>query len=313
VPKVTIVGAGNVGGAAAERLARSAAIDQLVLVDALPGLAEGTALDVAQCSPLDGFATRVTGVDDYGPTEHSDVVVVTAGRARQPGQSRLDLLTGNARIVTDVVTHVAARSPYAVLIVVTNPLDEMTHLAWRVSGFPPERVLGMAGVLDAARYRTFLAAALGVPPADVDAITLGSHGDTMVPVPSQATVAGAPLATLLPASALERIAARTRDGGAEIVTLLKRGSAFHAPGASIAAMVEAVASDRKTVLPACVRASGEYGIEGTFVGLPARLGRRGVEEIVELPLANDELDALRRAAATVTERCRDLDRVLAGA
>jgi len=313
VPKVTIVGAGNVGGAAAERLARSAAIDRLVLVDAVPGLAEATALDIAQCGPLDGFATHVTGTDDYRPTEHSDVIVVTAGRARQPGQSRLDLLTGNARIVTDVVGKVAARSPYAALIVVTNPLDEMTHLAWRVSGFPPERVMGMAGVLDSARYRTLLAEALKVSPADIEAITLGSHGDTMVPLPSQATVAGAPVAPLLPTATLERIAARTRDGGAEIVALLKRGSAFHAPGASIATMVEAVALDRKTVLPACVWASGEYGIDGTFVGLPARLGRRGVEEIVELPLTESELSALRRAAVTVAERCRDLDRVLATA
>ena len=309
--KVTIVGAGNVGGAAAERLARSAAIDRLVLVDAVPGLAEGIALDIAQCAPLDGFATRVTGTDDDALTEHSDVVVITAGRARQPGQSRLDLLTGNAAIVGDVAARVAVRSPYAVMIVVTNPLDEMTHLAWLRSGFPPERVMGMAGVLDSARYRTFLAAALNVAPAEVEAITLGSHGETMVPVPSRATVAGAPLAPLLAAATLDRIGARTRDGGAELVALLRRGSAFHAPGASIAAMVEAVVHDRGDVLPACVWASGQYGIEGTFVGLPARLGRRGVEEIVELPLADDERAALRRAAATVAERCRDLDRILA--
>lgn len=309
--KVTIVGAGNVGGAAAERLARSAAIDRLVLVDALPGLAEGVALDIAQCAPLDGFATRVTGTDDDALTEHSDVVVITAGRARQPGQSRLDLLTGNAAIVGDVAARIAVRSPYAVMIVVTNPLDEMTHLAWRRSGFPPERVMGMAGVLDSARYRTFLAAALKVAPAEVEAITLGSHGDTMVPVPSRATVAGTPVAPLLPAATLDRIAARTRDGGAEIVALLRRGSAFHAPGASIAAMVEAVVGDRGDVLPACVWASGQYGIEDTFVGLPARLGRRGVEEIVELSLTDGERAALRRAAATVAERCRELDRVLA--
>jgi len=311
VPKVTIVGAGNVGGAAAERLARSGSIDQLVLVDAVPGLAEGIALDVAQCAPLDGFATHVTGTGDYGPTEHSDVVVVTAGRARQPGQSRLDLLTGNARVIEDVVARIAARSPYAVLIVVTNPLDEMTHLAWRVSGFPAERVMGMAGVLDSVRYRTFLAGALHVPPADVDAITLGSHGDTMVPVPSQAMVAGAAVVDRLSPSTLDRIAARTRDGGAEIVALLSRGSAFHAPGASIATMVESIVLDRRDVLPACVWAGGAYGIDGTFVGLPARLGRRGVEEIVELPLTDDELSALRRAAATVAERGRDLDRVVA--
>ena len=310
--KVTIVGAGNVGGAAAERLARSPGIDHLILVDAVPGLAEGTALDIAQCAALDGFATRVAGGTDYGSTEHSDVVVVTAGRARRPGQSRLDLLRDNARVVGEVVARVAARSPYAVLIVVTNPLDEMTHLARRASAFPPERVVGMAGVLDSARYRVFLAHALSVPPAAVEAITLGSHGDTMVPVPSLATANGTAVSSLLPPSALERVAERTRDGGAEIVALLQRGSAFHAPGASIATMVDAVVMDRKRIVPACVWASGAYGIEGTFVGLPARIGRRGVEEIVELPLTPEELAALRRAAGTVSERCAELDRALAG-
>ncbi len=311
MPKVTIVGAGNVGGAAAERLARSPCVDELVLVDAVPGLAEGIALDIAQCAALDGFDTSVAGATDYGPTEHSDVVVVTAGRARQPGQSRLDLLSMNAEIVSEVVARVASRSPYAVLIVVTNPLDEMTHLARRVSGFPHGRVMGMAGVLDSARYRLFLAEALRVPPAEVDAITLGSHGDTMVPIVSASTVEGTPLAELLPASALQRIAQRTRHGGAEIVALLKRGSAFHAPGASIAAMVEAIVDDRRQTLPVCAWVEGPYGIDGVFLGVPAVLGRRGVEEIVELPLADDELAALREAAETVAERCRDLDRVLA--
>lgn len=311
MPKVTIVGAGNVGGAAAERLARSPGIDELVLVDAIPGLAEGIALDVSQCAALDDFDTRIIGSTDYGATEYSDVVVVTAGRARQPGQSRMDLLSMNAAIVSEVVARAASRSPYAVLILVTNPLDEMTYLSWRVSGFPAERVMGMAGVLDTARYRLFLSLELGVPPAEIEALTLGSHGDTMVPIHSASSIRGAPLAELLPAPALERIAKRTRDGGAEIVALLKKGSAFHAPGASIAAMVESVVEDRRRTLPTCARVEGEYGIDGVFLGVPAVLGRRGVEEIVELALSGSELDALREAGATVAGRCRDLDAVLA--
>ena len=307
--KITIVGAGNVGGAAAERLARSPCVDELALVDAIPGLAEGIALDIAQCAPLDGFDTRITGSTGYGPTENSDVVVVTAGRARQPGQDRLDLLAMNAKIVSEVVASVAARSPYAILITVTNPLDEMTHLAWQVSGFPPRRVMGMAGVLDSSRFRTFLGWALGVPPAEVEAITLGSHGDTMVPVLSQSRVRGAPLTELLPPATLERIAHRTREGGAEIISLLKRGSAFHAPGGSIATMVESIVDDRREVHPTCVFLDGQYGIRDLFLGVPAVLGRRGVEDIVELPLDAAELAALREAAEKVSARCRDLDRL----
>lgn len=309
--KVTIVGAGNVGGQAAARLARSPGVDEVVLVDALPGLAEGIALDIAQCAALDGFDTRVLGSTGYDETEHSDVVVVTAGRARQPGQSRLDLLETNARIVSDVIGRAVSRSPYAVLVMVTNPLDEMTHLAWRVSGFPQERVMGMAGVLDSSRFRLFLGRALGVPPAEVEALTLGSHGDTMVPVVSASRVGGRPLAELLPQSTLDRITQRTRDGGAEIVALLKKGSAFHAPGASIVAMVQAVVEDRRETLPTCAWVSGQYGIDGVFLGVPAVLGRRGVLEVVELSLAPKELEALRAASATVAERCRDLDQLLA--
>ena len=309
MPKVTIVGAGNVGGAAAERLTRSPCVDELVLIDAVPGLAEGIALDIAQCAPIDGSATRVVGSTEYGRTENSDVVVVTAGRARQPGQSRLDLLATNAEIVSDVAARVAARSPYSVLIVVTNPLDEMTYLAWRVSGFPTGRVMGMAGVLDSSRFRTFLAWELGVLPAEVEAITLGSHGDTMVSASSLARVRGTPISELLPRQAIERIERRTRDGGAEIVSLLERGSAFHAPGASIATMVEAIVDDRRETHPTCAWLTGEYGIDGVFLGVPAVLGRRGVERIEELALADDELTALRGAATTVASRCQELDRI----
>ncbi len=311
MPKVTIIGAGNVGGQAAARLARSPCVEELVLIDAVPGLAEGIALDISQCAALDRFDTRIVGATDYRQSENSDVVVVTAGRARQPGQSRTDLLVMNARIVSEVVGRAAGSSPYAVLILVTNPLDEMTHLAWRVSGFPHQRVTGMAGVLDSARYRLFLAQALRVPPADVEALTLGSHGDTMVPIVSQSRAGGRPVADLLPASTLARIAARTRNAGAEIVALLKRGSAFHAPGASIAAMVESIIDDRREVHPVCAWLEGQYGIEGVFLGVPAVLGRRGVGDIVEFRLAQDELAALRDAAATVAARCSDLDRILA--
>lgn len=308
--KVTIVGAGNVGGQAAARLARSPAVGEVVLVDAVPGLAEGIALDIAQCAALDGFDTRVVGSSGYDETEHSDVVVVTAGRARQPGQSRMDLLETNAGIVSDVIGKAVSRSPYAVLVLVTNPLDEMTYLAWRVAGFPHERVMGMAGVLDSSRFRLFLGRALGVPPAEVEALTLGSHGDTMVPIVSASRVGARPLAELLPPETLERIAQRTRDGGAEIVALLKKGSAFHAPGASIVEMVRAVVEDRRETLPACAWVSGQYGIDGVFLGVPAVLGRRGVLDVVELPLAPEEQEALRQASAKVTERCRDLDRLL---
>jgi malate dehydrogenase len=310
VAKVTVVGAGNVGGQVAARVARSGLVDEIALVDVIPGLADGIALDIAQCAPIDGFTARVTGSTDYGPTEYSDVVVVTSGRPRQPGQSRLDLLAMNAEIVSDVVGKVVSRSPYCVLILVTNPLDEMTYLAWRVSGLPHERVLGMAGTLDSSRFRTFLAWELGVPASEVDALTLGSHGDTMVPVTSLSTVGGKPLAELVPAERLERIARRTRDGGAEIVGLLKRGSAFHAPGASVAVMVSSIVRDEHRMHPACAWLTGEFGISEVFLGVPAVLGRRGVERIEELPLGDTELAALREAGEKVGERCRDLDRVL---
>lgn len=311
--KVTVVGAGNVGGQVAARMARSGLVDEVVLVDIVPGLAEGIALDIAQCAPIDGFRARLTGSTDYAPTEHSDVVVITSGRPRQPGQSRLDLLAMNAEIVSDVVGKVVSRSPYCVLILVTNPLDEMTHLAWRASGFPHERVMGMAGTLDSSRFRTFLGWELGVPPAEVDALTLGSHGDTMVPIVSLSTVNGRPLAELVPADRLERIAQRTRDGGAEIVSLLERGSAFHAPGASVAEMVRSIVGDEHRMHPACAWLTGEYGISGVFLGVPAVLGRRGVERVQELPLDDTELAALRDAGEKVGERCRDLDRLLASA
>jgi malate dehydrogenase len=306
---VTIVGAGNVGGAVASRLARTPNVDRIVLVDVARGLAEGTALDIAHCAALDGTGTSVVGTEDHAVGENADVLVVTAGRARRPGESRSDLTAGNAAIVRDAVRAAAARSPFAVMVVVTNPLDEMTYLASRASGFPAERVVGMAGVLDSARYRYLLARALGGAAHEVDALTLGSHGDTMVPVPSLATFRGKPVRDLLTEPTIHEIGRRTRDAGAEIVALLRRGSAFHAPGASAARMVSAIAGDSRETMPACAWVDGEYGVTGIFLGVPSVLGRRGVEGVIELPLAPDELGALREAAATIAERCRTLDAV----
>ncbi len=304
--KVSVIGAGNVGGAVASRLAANDVASEIALVDVAPGLAQGTALDIAHRTALDRSTARVTGSTDVGVTETSDVIVVTAGRARRPGESRADLTAGNAAIVHGAVAAAAARSPFAVLIVVTNPLDEMTHLAWEVSGYPPERVMGMAGVLDSARYRYLLAEALGGHAHEVEAMTLGSHGDTMVPVPSLATFRGRRVTDILPRAVLDRVAARTRDAGADVVALLRRGSAFHAPGASVAAMVAAVAGDTKETLPACVWLTGQYGISDVFLGVPAVLGRRGVEGVVEVRLAEDELVNLRSAAATVRQRTGSL-------
>jgi malate dehydrogenase len=308
--KITVVGAGNVGATTAQRLAERDYAD-VVLVDIVEGLPQGKGLDLAEAAPVVGHDARVTGTNDYVDTAGSDIVVVTSGLARQPGMSRDDLLAKNAGIVRAVVEQAAKHSPDAILIIVTNPLDEMTHLAWQVSGLPEERVMGMAGVLDSARYRFLLGEALGVPPAEVEAATLGSHGETMVPIYSLTRFGGRAVTDLLPRSTLQRIAARTRDAGAEIVSLLGRGSAFHAPAASIAAMVEAVVDDRKQVLPTCAMLRGQYGSDGVFLGVPAKIGRRGVEEIVEWPLAADEEAALREAAAKVAERCRDLQTALA--
>jgi malate dehydrogenase len=311
--RVTVIGAGNVGATTAMRLAQADVCREVVLVDVVPGLAEGLALDLNQSAPIERFATRVIGTTDYGPTANSDVVVMTAGRPRQPGMSRQDLLRTNADIVQACVGAAAARSPFAILVVVTNPLDEMTYLAWRVSGFPPERVVGMAGDLDSARLAWFLAERCGVAARDVSATTLGSHGDTMVPLPGRATVAGRPATDLLGPADLDRLFQRTRDGGAEIVALLRRGSAFYAPSAATAAMVRAIVEDRREVHPACAYLRGEYGLQGAFVGVPAELSRRGVEAVRELELAPSELDALRAAAAAVRRRCDELDELLAGA
>jgi malate dehydrogenase len=299
-PKVTVVGAGNVGATAAQYIAERELAD-VVLTDVVDGLPQGKALDLLQAGPVRGSDARLTGANDYDATAGSDIVVITAGLARKPGMSRDDLLFKNAEIVGGVVREVARRSPDAILIVVTNPLDAMAQLAWRRSGFPRQRVIGMAGVLDSARFRTFIATELDVSVENVTAFVLGGHGDTMVPLPRYSTVAGIPITDLLPRERIEALVQRTANGGAEIVNLLKAGSAFYAPGASVAEMVEAILRDKRKILPCAVCLDGEYGIRGLFVGVPVKLGRRGVEQIVEITLTPDEAAALRKSADAVQE------------
>jgi len=288
------------------RIVQKGLADEVVMIDIIDGLPQGLAIDIRESAPVEGFEPNVRGTNDYADTADSDVVVITAGLPRQPGMSRMDLLDKNAGIIRAVVGRVAEHSPGASLIIVTNPLDEMTHLASEVSGFPKERVMGMAGVLDSARLRYFIAEQLGVSPTDVEAMTLGSHGESMVPLPRHATVGGKPLVELVDESTLERLYQRTRDAGAEIVALLKKGSAYYAPSAAIAQMVNAIAGDTSEVLPVCAWCTGQYGISEVYVGVPARLGRRGVEEIVELDLNAGELAALRAAAEGIRTKCADL-------
>jgi malate dehydrogenase len=303
--RVTVVGSGFVGATTAMRVVQKG-LAEVVLIDIIEGLPQGIALDIKESSPVEGFEPRITGTNDYADTAGSDVAVITAGLPRQPGMSRMDLLGKNAGIVRGVVEQIRDHSPDAILIVVTNPLDEMTYLAAEASGFPRERVMGMAGVLDSARLRYFIAEELGESPAGVEAMTLGSHGESMVPLPHHATVNGKPLTELVDAEALERLYQRTRDAGAEIVALLKKGSAYYAPSASIAQMVNAIAGDTREVLPVCAWCTGQYGIDGVYVGVPARLGPGGVEEIVELDLTDTELSALREAADSIRAKCADL-------
>jgi malate dehydrogenase len=298
--KVTVIGAGNVGATTAQRIAESGLAD-VVLVDIVEGLPQGKGLDLAEAAPVVGHDARVAGTNDYAATAGSDVVVVTSGLARQPGMSRDDLLLKNASIVTSVVEQAARHSPDAILIVVTNPLDAMCHVAMKASGFPRERVLGMAGVLDSARFRTFIAEELGVSVEDTHAFVLGGHGDTMVPLPRYSTVAGVPITELLPAERIKALSDRTANGGAEVVALLKTGSAFYAPAAATFEMVEAILLDRRRVLPCAVLLEGEFGIEGIFVGVPVVLGARGMERVFEIELTSDERQAFESSANAVRE------------
>jgi len=303
--KVTVVGSGFVGQTTAMRLLEQG-LGDVCLIDIIEDKPQGLALDLKEAAPVQGYEPSILGTNDYADTAGSDVVVITAGFPRQPGMSRMDLLDKNAAILRDVVGNIAGGSQDAILLVVSNPLDEMTHLAADLSGFPKHRVFGMAGVLDSARLRYFIAEELGVSPAIVQAMTLGSHGDAMVALPRHAKVNGRPLPELVDEATLERLVQRTRDGGAEVVALLKSGSAFYAPSASVVAMVAAIAADSREVLPVCAWASGQYGITDVYVGLPARLGRAGVVEVVELDLNEEELAQLRDAAEGIRAKCADL-------
>ena len=303
--KTTVVGSGFVGQTAAMRLLEKG-LGDVVLIDIIEGKPQGLALDLKETAPVEGYEPTIVGTNDYADTAGSDVVVITAGFPRKPGMSRMDLLGKNAAIMSDVVAKITPGSPNAILIVVSNPLDEMTFLAAEKSGFPRERVFGMAGVLDSARLRYFIAEELEVSTSGVEAMTLGSHGDAMVALPRHATVNGKPLPELVDEQTLERLFQRTRDGGAEIVALLGTGSAYYAPSASVVAMVEAIANDTKTILPVCAWTTGQYGIKDVYVGVPAKLGRGGIEEIVELDLNDDELTRLREAAEGIRTKCEDL-------
>lgn len=298
--KVTVVGAGMVGGAVAQILALRNYAD-IVLVDIVEGLPQGKALDLMQAGPVLGYDTRLTGSNDYAETAGSDVVVITSGIARKPGMSRDDLLRTNMQIVRSVTEQVVKNSPDAVLIVVSNPLDAMCHVAFDSAGLPRERVIGMAGVLDSARFRTFIALELGVSVEDVQAMVLGGHGDTMVPLSRFSSVAGIPIPELLPAERIQAIEKRTASGGAEIVSLLKTGSAYSAPGASVVQMVDAILLATQRVLPCSVLLQGEYGLNGLYIGVPVKLGAQGVGQIVELSLTDEESTALQNSAAAVQE------------
>jgi malate dehydrogenase len=298
--KITIVGAGNVGATAAH-WAVAKELGDVVLIDIIEGMPQGKALDLAESSPIEGFDSALIGTNDYADTANSNIVVVTAGIARKPGMSRDDLLNTNANIVGDVVSKVVEYSPDAYLIVVSNPLDAMVYVAKQVSGWPKHRVMGMAGVLDSARFRYFISQELGVSVEDVHGFVLGGHGDTMVPVPQYATVTGIPITQLLTPEQIDRLVQRTRDGGAEIVNYLKQGSAFYAPGAAIVQMVEAIVKNKKRLLPVAAYLEGEYGLSGLYMGVPVLLGAGGVEKIIEVELTEAEQAELHKSAEAVRE------------
>ncbi|HET9867410.1 MAG TPA: malate dehydrogenase [Nitrospira sp.] len=308
-PKITVVGAGNVGGTTAQRLAEKDAYD-VVLVDIVEGVPQGKALDISQAGAVCGYSTKVVGSNGYEESAGSSIAVVTSGMPRKPGMSRDELLATNAKIVSSVVTELVSRSPDIILILVTNPLDAMVHVARNVSGLPKSRIIGMAGVLDSARMRTFIAQELNVPAPDVEAMVLGGHGDTMVPLPRYTTVKGKPISDLMPKHRLEAIVQRTRDVGAEIVGLLKTGSAFYAPSASAVDMVEAIHKDQKRVMPCAVFCDGEYGLRNVVVGVPVKLGKGGAEQIMTYDLTPDEQKALEASANAVRELCATVDRVM---
>src|SRR5215470_11753608 len=299
-PKLTVVGAGNVGASVAQYAVERELAD-VVLVDVIEGIPQGKALDLAQAGPVHGYDAVLTGFNGYDETADSDIVVITAGLARKPGMTRDDLLFKNAEIVGSVVEQVVKRSKNAILILVTNPLDAMVQLAWKKSGFPTERVIGMAGVLDSARFRTFIAQELQVSVENVTAFVLGGHGDTMVPLPRYSTVAGIPITDLLPADKIQALVTRTANGGAEIVAFLKSGSAYYAPAAATVEMIEAILKDKKKIMPCAAYLNGPYGVKGLYVGVPVKLGRAGVEKIIEITLTPEENAAFQKSAGAVRE------------
>ena len=301
VNKITVVGAGNVGATAAQRIAEKELARTVVMVDVAEGIPQGKGLDQWQSAPIEGFDSRVIGTNGYDETANSDIVVITAGIARKPGMSRDDLLNTNAGIVKSVSEQIATTSPNAIIIVVSNPLDVMCYVAMKASGFPRERVIGMAGVLDTARYRAFLATELDVSVRDIQAMVLGGHGDTMVPLISYTTVSGIPITQLMERATLDAIVDRTRNGGAEIVKHLKTGSAYYAPSAGAVQMVEAIVNDQRRILPCSAWLEGEYGMKGLFLGVPVKLGRNGLEKILEVTLTSEERTALEKSAAAVLE------------
>ena len=305
-PKISVIGAGNVGASAAFQIADQELAD-VVLVDIVEGMPQGKALDLHQMCPVIGSDVDFVGTNSYEDTADSDVVIITSGIPRKPGMSRDDLISTNTKIVKEVTENVVKHSPNSILILVTNPLDAMVYVAHQVSGFPRERVMGMAGVLDSARFRTFIAMELGVSVENIHAFVLGGHGDDMVPLARYTTVAGIPITDLMDDATIDALITRTRKGGAEIVGLLKTGSAFYAPGTSAVEMAEAILKDKKKILPCCVHAEGEYGIDNIFVGLPVKLGRKGVEEIVQIDLQKQEHEELHVSAGHVKELCDIID------
>jgi malate dehydrogenase len=306
--KITVIGAGNVGATAADCVARKDMVDEVVLIDIVEGLPQGKALDIQQSAPIHLFDTRVIGTNNYRDTAGTDIAIITAGSPRKPGMSRDDLLAINARIVRSVTEQLAAQSPNAILIVVSNPLDVMTFVAYKKSGYASDRVIGMAGVLDTARYRAFIAAELGCSVRDIQALLMGGHGDTMVPLPRFTTVAGIPLPELLPAEKIDAIVERTKFGGGELVKLMGT-SAWYAPGAAAAEMAEAIVKDSGRILPCAAMVNGQYGLKNLFIGVPVRLGAGGVQKVIEVPLSAAEQGMLNASAENVRSNIEALDRL----
>lgn len=305
--KITVVGAGHVGEMAAVRLAEKGLARQVVLVDIVEGIPQGKGLDMFESSPVEGFDCEIIGTNGYDETEGSDIVIITAGIPRKPGMSRDDLLKTNSNIMKSVTSEIAAKSPDSIILVVSNPLDIMVYVAMKISGFDPTRVIGMAGILDTARYRSFIAMELGVSVKDVQAMVLGGHGDSMVPLPRYTTISGIPLSYFLTDDKIEPILERTRFGGGEIVKYLKTGSAYYAPSSAVVEMVDSIVNDRKRILPCAAWLTGQYGIDSVYVGVPVKLGSKGIEEILEIDLEENELAALQDSAKHVKETMTQLE------